>query len=275
MCHRASASSLFYVTRSKRLSVAEKLMQKMVKELAILGFVSFTATVILQFVHTAEDKKMLFEYAHVLMFGTAIAYAKEIALISSQISQISNAYATANSVGEEQVLQYARSQVGKKGKLSVLAQPASSLLSKVFDALTFKSLRTQRHTAGISTFHVLKFHFLGFMGLLTTRKFSWHQYLTKAMENYVESMIDISTVTWFLLFGFVGSTIAIDLEEGFGLVLMIFSGWLLLIFELFVLHRSEAVISSLVIEGHTLRLGCGSAHVPLSYMNYANLKPLI
>lgn len=136
-----------------------------------------------------------------------------------------------------------------------------------------------------STFHVLKFHFLGFMGLLTTRKFSWHQYLTKvqlakrrrttppltgrrrrtqAMENYVGSMIDISTVTWFLLFGFVGSTIAIDLEEGFGLVLMIFSGWLLLIFELFVLHRSEAVISSLVVEGHTLRLGCGSAHVPVT-----------
>lgn len=44
------------------LAVAEKLMHKMVTELAILGFVSFTATVILQFVHLAEENRMLFEY---------------------------------------------------------------------------------------------------------------------------------------------------------------------------------------------------------------------
>ena len=75
-------------------------MNKMVKELAILGFVSFTATVIMQFIHLTEDKKMLFEYAHVLMFGTAIAYAKEIALISSQLHQITEAFGTADRAGE-------------------------------------------------------------------------------------------------------------------------------------------------------------------------------
>ena len=57
-----------------------------VRELAVLGFVSFTATVILQFIHLPEDKKMIFEFAHVLMFGTAIAYALEIGRISSQVS---------------------------------------------------------------------------------------------------------------------------------------------------------------------------------------------
>ena len=55
-----------------------------------------------------EDKKMLFEYAHVLMFATAVAYAKEIALISTQIHDITKEYAAADAIPEDRVLQLLR-----------------------------------------------------------------------------------------------------------------------------------------------------------------------
>eukprot|EP00966_Prymnesium_polylepis_P103665 2400046-Prymnesium_polylepis.1 len=57
----------------------------MVRELAVLGFVSFTATVIQQFVQLSEETKETFEYSHVLMFVTAIFYAVEISVISRML----------------------------------------------------------------------------------------------------------------------------------------------------------------------------------------------
>ena len=60
------------------------------RELAVLGFVSFTATVIQQFVSLPEDTKETFEYSHVLMFVTAIFYAIEIAVISRMLGFVVN-----------------------------------------------------------------------------------------------------------------------------------------------------------------------------------------
>ena len=57
--------------------IGRKLPGKMVTELAILGFVSFTATVILQFVHLDEETHESFEYAHVLMFITVRRSSKQ------------------------------------------------------------------------------------------------------------------------------------------------------------------------------------------------------
>ena len=44
------------------------------RELAILGFVSFTATVLMQFVTLGEETRDFFEYSHVLLFLTAVFY---------------------------------------------------------------------------------------------------------------------------------------------------------------------------------------------------------
>ena len=52
--------------------ISKLLLGKMVSELAILGFVSFTATVIMQFLELHEETKLTFEYSHVLMFVTAV-----------------------------------------------------------------------------------------------------------------------------------------------------------------------------------------------------------
>ena len=47
---------------------------RQVRELAILGFVSFTATVLMQFIKLHEEMKEFFEYSHVLLFLTAVFY---------------------------------------------------------------------------------------------------------------------------------------------------------------------------------------------------------
>ena len=62
--------------------IGTELLNNMLRELAILGFVSFTATVILQFVALDEKHRELFEFSHVLMFVTAVFYALEIATVS-------------------------------------------------------------------------------------------------------------------------------------------------------------------------------------------------
>ena len=62
--------------------IGAMLLSKMIRELAILGFVSFTATVLLQFVELpgGEETHESFEFSHVLMFVTACFYAIEIAV---------------------------------------------------------------------------------------------------------------------------------------------------------------------------------------------------
>ena len=57
--------------------IRAKLWSKILRELTILGFVSFSATITLQAVHLPEDDHLIFEYAHVLMFTLAIMYSKE------------------------------------------------------------------------------------------------------------------------------------------------------------------------------------------------------
>ena len=80
----------------------------MTRELAILGFVSFTATVILQFVHLEEEKHELFEYAHVLMFTIAVVYAKEIAIVSIKLGRISRDFEAHDAASDEEVLRLER-----------------------------------------------------------------------------------------------------------------------------------------------------------------------
>lgn len=78
------------------------------------------------------------------------------------------------------------------------------------------------------------------------------------MEKHLESMIDISTATWFLMLALVGGFTAVDIGEAIGSPLMAVSGWLLLLVELLVLRRSQVVLNYLVLDGHLLRVRCGS-----------------
>ena len=83
--------------------IAQKLLQKMIKELAILGFVSLTATMLLQFVHLPHIQHLLFEYAHVLLFITAVMYAKEIYIISGTVERIAEEFEQLDFTPEEEV----------------------------------------------------------------------------------------------------------------------------------------------------------------------------
>ena len=302
----------------------------------------------MQFVKLAEENKMLFEYAHVLMFATAVMYAKEIALISVQIGEITAAYRRQDNVDDSAVRRHspqpppaARScrrpaaPASPAPRVSCLlrsppppppplpvprpspspstplramprpplgvtpgssAQDGSSLsllvenekefvrresLAQIppggeggasvcgtklswggaLNAVKFaagrvsvkRSYREEQMRASRATFHVLKFHFLGFMGLLTTKKFDWQEYLTKSMEKHIERKIDISTTAWFLLFAVVSASMLVNLGEKLGFRLMACTGWLLLLFECIVLARSGTVLDQLVEAGHAIR----------------------
>ena len=80
------------------------LWQKMLRELTILGFVSFSATITLQFVVLPEADHLIFEFAHVLMFTLAIMYAKEIAISSLLFAAIKSSFAAQDTEREDDLL---------------------------------------------------------------------------------------------------------------------------------------------------------------------------
>ena len=70
--------------------IRHELLQKMFKELTILGFVAFSATMLIQAetLPLTHDQHLNFEFAHILMFTTAIVYAKEIFSVSHMLHGI-------------------------------------------------------------------------------------------------------------------------------------------------------------------------------------------
>ena len=53
--------------RVLNVGIGHELFHKMVRELAVLGFLSFSSSVLLQFVILPEETVQLFEYAHTVM----------------------------------------------------------------------------------------------------------------------------------------------------------------------------------------------------------------
>ena len=116
--------------------IANRLLQKMARELAILGFVSFTATVLMQFVELG-DMEVLFEYAHVLLFATAIMYVKEIALVARIVRDLKQDFRAQDESADHTVLRNektlwtfgsAESEAADGGFLAALKRGAASLL---------------------------------------------------------------------------------------------------------------------------------------------------
>ena len=118
-----------------------------------LGFVSFTATVIMQFVPLSEEATESFEYSHVLLFVTAIFYAVEISVISVMLAPIEAEFVGRDKgpcgageekhLGEEEYLEHLI-----KEEQSVWArfdQRLHGVLDNVFGAFLFARL----HPAGL------------------------------------------------------------------------------------------------------------------------------
>ena len=222
--------------------ISEMLFQKMIRELAILGFVSFTATVLKQFLQRVPESDLqLFEYAHVLLFTTACAYVKEIAIVNSQLHAIEAEFERMGQVDDAEVLRTERELWLGEGA------------SRWRGALGFLRYRTSA-IAQHSSFKVLRFAFMAQTHLLGKPNFSWQTYVTRSMYRQIEDMIEVQSVTWFATFAVVGVTLPIEVPQLPALLFFAGGGWLLLLLGVGVLFETNFMVSSLVQQGHRRRL---------------------
>ena len=222
--------------------ISEMLFQKMIRELAILGFVSFTATVLKQFLQTVPESDLqLFEYAHVLLFTTACAYVKEIALVSRQLHAIEVDFERMGQVDDAEVLRAERELWFGEG---------ASRWRGAFGFLRYRTSAVASH----STFKVLRFAFMAQTHLLGKQNFSWQTYVTRSMYRQIEEMIEVQSSTWFATFAVVGATLPIEVPQLPALLFFAGGGWLLLLLGVGVLFETNFMVSSLVKQGHRRRL---------------------
>ena len=58
-----------------------------------------------------------------------------------------------------------------------------------------------------TNFKVLRFHFMARAGLLGKQSFDWSTYLTRCLDHQTEEMIEVTAVTWLMLFGLLAATL--------------------------------------------------------------------
>ena len=267
------------------------LLQKMSRELAILGFVSFTATVVMQFTHLGETEE-LFEYAHVLLFATAIMYVKEIAFVSRSVNAITNDFHHKDTLSDEKVLEQEkwlwtgedgrRSSMGEDGEAGAVAgakpsaapagvpPPVLELVERLLGRACVRewaerwrlqwrssTFNQEAHEVISNTiFKVLRFHFMARAGLLGKKNFDWAKYLTRSMERQVDEMIEVTAVTWLILFLMVATSLPLEMQTHHALVGFAALAWGLLLLEVGLLLYSFSLLSDIIRQGHALRTAC-------------------
>ena len=198
----------------------------------------------------------LFEYAHVLMFTIAVVYAKEIAILSIKLGGISDDFVAADALHDQAVLSLEREwwvggirTPGVKGTL-LRWWRASLLNPRMYQIMSQ------------STFKVLRFHFMVSAGLLGKAKFEFAAYVTRSMEKHVHEIIEITPQSWILFGGVVAVSIPFDFTPRHSIYAWVCVGWLLLLLEMVLLWRSQAILGRLICEGHRLRLLACEEHAP-------------
>ena len=151
--------------------INRELLDKMFKELTILGFVAFSATMLIQaeMLPLTHGQHLCFEFAHVLMFTTAIFYAKEIFLVSGSLHRLRLKFEEFDGSAPEAVLHKQLTRYGNRTDEvpTVLYQPVpfKERMRRQFEHL-YCIFSTHEE---VVVFKSLKFHFLGFNGLLGAR----------------------------------------------------------------------------------------------------------
>ena len=172
-CGTVSNASRVQVLDSKeKLREGKReLLDKMQKELTILGFVAFSATMLIQaeMLPLTHEQHLCFEFAHVLMFATAVTYAKEIFLVSGMLHSIKLKFEEFDSAPPAAVLHKQLTRYGNRTEEvpTVLHQPVpfKERLRRQFERIYCIFSRHEE----VVVFKSLKFHFLGFKGLLGAR----------------------------------------------------------------------------------------------------------
>ena len=225
--------------------IRAKLWSKILRELTILGFVSFSATITLQAVHLPEDDHLIFEYAHVLMFTLAIMYSKEIAISSILFSGIQKGFVAQDAEADEDLLAGEREWAEAVGPLRGLSRTCAR--SHLLNSKLSKR-------ASSSQFKVLRFHFMARSGLLGKARFEWAAYVIRSMEHHLEEMLEVQMSTWLALLALVALSVPIDLTPLHAVYAFAASGWAVLLLSFIVLQLSDGVLTRLVAHGHVLRI---------------------
>ena len=239
--------------------IHKALLHKMLGELAVLGFVSFTSTVALQFMNLesvgGEETKESFEFSHVLMFTTAVFYALEIGVVAHMLGQVVGAGGEFdnNDRFEEEEL-HKKDHTLWQQQVQDMEKRAYDWIADHFAALTAGTWFERRDTRAKSSFKVLRFHFMARNELLGQSKFKWAMYLSMTTERRIEDMISIEIRSWIAMIVLIivfGMPLQFAMRNA--LYLFLAFGWLLLFFEILVLLYSEDTLDWLVVKGHEHR----------------------
>ena len=147
-------------------NIQRELLDKMFKELTILGFVAFSATMLIQaeVLPLTHGQHLCFEFAHVLMFTTAIFYAKEIYLVAGALKGVRVKFEDYDDDPPEEVLHEQLKRYGNRTDEvpAILHQPVPFKLSMSRHFEHLQSIFSKHEQ--VVVFKALKFHFLGFNG---------------------------------------------------------------------------------------------------------------
>ena len=244
--------------------IERELLDKMFKELTILGFVAFSATMLIQaeMLPLTHGQHLCFEFAHVLMFSTAIVYAKEIFLVAGSLQGIRVKFEDYDNTPPEDVLDRQVKRYGNRTDEvpAILYQPVPFKLSMSRHFEHLQSIFSKHEQ--VVVFKALKFHFLGFNGLLGTR-FSVSDYIERCSEKHVGHMIEIGMEAWGTLLAILGIGLAASWFESqatdeaplvhVGTALFILWGFLLMVGEVGLLIMAKDNLAQMTEKNHHIR----------------------
>ena len=244
--------------------IKRELLEKMFKELTILGFVAFSATMLIQaeMLPLTHGQHLCFEFAHVLMFSTAIVYAKEIFLVAGSLQGIRVKFEDYDNTPPEDVLDRQVKRYGNRTDEvpAILYQPVPFKLSMSRHFEHLQSIFSKHEQ--VVVFKALKFHFLGFNGLLGTR-FSVSDYIERCSEKHVGHMIEIGMEAWGTLLAILGIGLAASWFESqatdeaplvhVGTALFILWGFLLMVGEVGLLIMAKDNLAQMTEKNHHIR----------------------
>lgn len=244
--------------------IERELLDKMFKELTILGFVAFSATMLIQaeMLPLTHGQHLCFEFAHVLMFTTAIFYAKEIFLVAGMLKGIKLKFEDYDDTPNQAVLDKQLNRYGNRTDEvpAILYQPVPFKLamSRHYEHLMSVFSRHEQ----VVVFKSLKFHFLGFNGLLGTR-FDIADYIHNCSKHHVGEMIEIGLEAWstllaILCIGLAGTWFEAQATDEaplvhVGTLLFILWGFLLMLGEVVLLMVTKDNLSQMTEKNHHIR----------------------
>ena len=244
--------------------IKKELLEKMFKELTILGFVAFSATVLLQaeLLTLNHEQHLNYEFSHILMFSTAIVYAKEIFFVSAMLEAVIKRFEAYDKLVSQELLDEQVRLFGQRTSRD--AQGPELKIPVGFCARSYEATRNRLYGAfsyhcHAAMFKALKLQFLGFNGMLTSR-FAVPTFVEKVTELHVGDLVELSAPVW----GGLGMVLGIAYAATYfpngvvsspitGTALFVVWGFALLLGEVMLLFAARDQLRGMLEANHHIR----------------------